>query len=125
MEILKHMRPKYDIGTRRMVYLTEMANGKIAYLPLENSASDWEKARGLYAALVPLEPLDVFLARDDIVDDIAPRTFDPDEGEVRAYALVDIKKAFEKAQTLVLRSAQFVSNVAREIPELQQQLSDV
>ncbi len=120
-ETLKKLRPRYDLGKGRMVYPTEMANGKIAYLPLARDASPLEKTHGLYAALVPLEPLDKFLQRQDIAADIAPQQFDTDEGAVQAYALMDIEAAFEKAPQLVLRAAQFASDVAQETSELQQQ----
>jgi len=122
-ETLSKLRPRYDLGKGRMVYPTEMPNGKIAYLPLARDASSQERVREYYAAFVPLEPLEQFLQRDDIIDDIAPQNFETEEGEVLAYAQADIKRAFEQAPQLVLRSAQFVSDVARETPELQQQFS--
>lgn len=80
------MRPKNDIGKSQMIYPTEKSKGKIAYLLRENATSEWEKAHRLYVAMDPEKPLKVFLARDEIADEIAPRTFDPDKGEVRAYA---------------------------------------
>ncbi len=122
-ETLSKLRPRYELGKGRMVYPTEMANGDIVYLPLARDASPQERVRGFYAAFVPLEPLSQFLERDDIIDDIAPQKFETEEGEVLAYAEADIKRAFEDAPQLVLRSAQFVSDVARDTPELQQQFS--
>ena len=116
-ETLSKLRPQYDLGKGRFLYPTEMANGNIAHLPLYRDASSQEKVKGLYAAFVPLEPLEQFLERDDIKGDIAPQTFDTQEGEVRAYALDDIKRAFEQAPQLVLRSAQSVSDLDLEVQE--------
>lgn len=120
-ETLKNFRPEYDIDGDRMLYPTEMANGTVAYLPLAKDASNRERAQGLYAALVPLEPLEVFLEREDVI----AQDFDLADGKVQAYALADIEAAFERAPQLVLRAAQIVSDVAREVPGLQRQPSEI
>lgn len=120
-ETLAKLRPKYDLGKGRMLYPTETARGKIEYLPLRGDASNSERVLGLYAAFVPPEPLEDFLANADI----APRDFATESGQVRTYSQEDINTAVDRVPTLVLRSAQLVSDSARQTPELQQQFSDV
>ena len=77
-----------------------------------------------YAAFVPLEPLEIFLENQASQNGIAQQSFDTENGEVKAYTQEAINNAFESAPNLVLRSAQLVSIVARETPELQQHFSD-
>lgn len=124
-ETLAKLRPKYDIGKGRMVYPTETAQGKIEYLPLLEDASNSERILGLYAAFVPPEPLEDFLANAEDQNQIARQSFATEGGEVQAYSQEDIDTAFEEAPTLVLRSMQLVSDSARQTPELQQKFSDV
>ena len=124
-EALENLHPQWELERDRMLYPAETADGTVAYLPLAGDASPLERKLGRYAALVPSEPLEVFLQQDEIATDIAPRTFETDRGEVRAYALADIEEAFERSPQLVLRSAQFVRDEVRDVSELQQQLSGV
>lgn len=124
-QTLAKLRPKYDLGKGRILYPTETAQGKIEYLPLLEDASHRERIRGLYAAFVPLEPLEDFLANAETQNQIARQTFATPRGDVRAFAQEDISTLFEQAPTLVLRSAQLVSDSAREIPELQQQFPGI
>ncbi|GAB4384354.1 MAG: hypothetical protein Kow00121_47700 [Elainellaceae cyanobacterium] len=123
-ETLKNLKPRYDIGKRRMLYPAETFQGKVKYLPLHRDASDEEKFLGLYAAFVPPEPLEEFLANAEAQGEIVRQSFVTKRGEVKAFKEKDIKKALEQAPILVLRSAQIVSDSARQIPELQQQFSN-
>ncbi|MEM9003401.1 MAG: hypothetical protein AAGE59_07745 [Cyanobacteria bacterium P01_F01_bin.86] len=120
-ETLTNLRPRYDLGKGRRVYPTETAQGKIEYLPLLEDASNRERILGLYATFVPPEPLEDFLAATTQQNQIVRQDFATDRGDVKAYAQADIADAFEQAPTLVLRSAQLVSNKARQTPELHQQ----
>ncbi|XOF34641.1 MAG: hypothetical protein ACL93V_04950 [Candidatus Electrothrix sp. YB6] len=122
-ETLEKVRPKYDLGKERMVYPVETAKGKIEYLPLQDDATTDERIDGRYAAFVPPEPLEDFLA--DAGNGVQRRTFDTELGEVKAYGQKDIEKAFEVAPSLVLRSARLVREAARENPGLQQEWSEV
>ena len=124
-ETLAKLRPKYDLGKGRMVYPTETGQGKIEYLPLLEDASNSERILGLYAAFVPPEPLEDFLANLEDQNQIARESFATEGGDVQAYSQEDIDTAFEEAPTLVLRSMQLVSDSAQQTPELQQQFSDV
>ena len=108
-----------------MVYPTETGQGKIEYLPLLEDASNSERILGLYAAFVPPEPLEDFLANLEDQNQIARESFATEGGDVQAYSQEDIDTAFEEAPTLVLRSMQLVSDSAQQTPELQQQFSDV
>ncbi|WP_206602820.1 hypothetical protein [Leptolyngbya ohadii] len=119
-ETLKTLKPKYDIGKGRMLYPTETVQGKVEYLPLHDDASDEEKFLGLYAAFVPPEPLEEFLGDAEAQGEIVRQSFVTKRGNVVAFKEEDIKKALERAPTLVLRSAQLVSDSARQVPELQQ-----
>lgn len=120
-ETLKKLHSTYDIAKKRMLYPAEIAKGKIKYLPLLEDASNIERIRGLYVSFVPPEPLENFLKDNVQRGDIAPRNFTTQAGELKAYALNDIEQAFENAPSLILRSAKYVSNVARESSVLQQQ----
>ena len=120
-ETLKELRPKYDLGRGRMLYLTETAKGKVDYLPLQEDASNNERIRGLYATFVPPEPLSTFLENQQ---DLNQESFETNLGEVKAYTQEEIDIAFENAPKLVLRSANLVSEVARQTPQLQQQFID-
>lgn len=122
-ETLKNLKPKYDIGKGRMLFPTETAQGKVTYLPLHRDASDEEKFLGLYAAFVPPEPLEEFLANAEAQGEIERQSFVTKRGEVKAFAEKDIKDALERAPILVLRSAQLVSDTVRQIPQLRQQFS--
>ena len=122
-QTLERLRPKYDIGKGRMLYPTETAQGKVEYLPLRRDAREEERFLGLYAAFAPLEPLAEFLGEAETQGEIARRSFGTEGGEIRAFAQEDIEKVFERATTLVLRSAQMVSDSAREMLDLQQQFS--
>ncbi|NEO53215.1 MAG: hypothetical protein F6K54_09065 [Okeania sp. SIO3B5] len=124
-QTLAKLRPKYDLGKGRMVYPTETARGKIEYLPLLEDASNSERVRGLYAAFVPPEPLEDFLANAQDQNQIARQSFATESGDLQAYSQEDIDTAFEEAPTLVLRSMQLVSDSAQQTPELQQKFSDV
>ncbi|NEQ65192.1 MAG: hypothetical protein F6K21_06780 [Symploca sp. SIO2D2] len=115
-ETLARLRPKYDLGKGRMVYPTETAKGKIEYLPLLEDASNSERIFGLYAAFVPPEPLQNFLASAEDQNQIARQSFATERGEVSAYSQEDIDAAFEQAPTLVLRSAKLVIDRDRQTP---------
>ena len=123
-EVLDYLDARYNPFSKRILYSTEVARGKTKYLPLWEDATAQERRLGLYAAFVPQEPLTDYLQRDDVAADIAPQSFETELGEVRAYALADIERAFETAPQLVLRSAQLARSEARETPELQQQFSE-
>ena len=120
-ETLKELRPKYDLGRGRMLYPTETAKGKVDYLPLQEDASNNERIRGLYATFVPPEPLSTFFENQQ---DLNQESFETNLGEVKAYTQEEIDIAFENAPKLVLRSANLVSEVARQTPQLQQQFID-
>ena len=122
-ETLKNLKPKYDIGKERMLYPTETAQGKVEYLPLQRDASNEEKFLRLYAAFMPPEPLEEFLANAEAQGEISRQSFVTKQGEVKAFAEEDIEGALEQVPSLVLRSAQLVSDSTRQIPELQQQFS--
>lgn len=124
-QTLAKLHPKYDLGKSRLLYPTETAQGKLAYLPLLADANPQERLLGLYAALVPPEPLEDFLAQAEAQTQIARQTFATARGDVRAFAQADIHTLFEQAPALVLRSAQLVSNSAQAIPQLQQQFKGV
>jgi len=124
-ETLKSLKPKYDIGKGRMLYPTETAQGKVEYLPLFKDASAEERFLGLYAAFVPPEPLEDFLANAETQSQIARQTFASNRGNVKAYSQEDIDTLFDQPPTLVLRSAQLVSDTARQILQLQQQFNGV
>jgi len=124
-ETLKSLKPKYDIGKGRMLYPTETAQGKVEYLPLFKDASAEERFLGLYAAFVPSEPLEDFLANAETQSQIARQTFASNRGNVKAYSQEDIDTLFDQPPTLVLRSAQLVSDTARQILQLQQQFNGV
>ncbi len=122
-QTLEKLRPKYDIGKGRMLYPTETAQGKVEYLPLFRDARPEERFLGLYAAFVPPESLQDFLANAENQGEITRRSFASDRGNVKAYAQKDIDTLFDQAPTLVLRSAQLVSDSARQTPQLQQQFN--
>ena len=107
-----------------MLYPTEVAKGKIKYLPLLEDASNLERIQGLYAAFVPPEPLEVFLENQTAQNGVTQQWFETDLGEVKAYTQEAINAAFETAPRLVLRSTKFVMNIARNTPELHQQFED-
>lgn len=122
-ETLNNLKPKYDVGKGRMTYPTETAPGKVEYLPLAKEATQHEYSRGLYAAFVPRESLEDFLDHESKNNTISRQPFETEQGNVSAYAQEDIEQALEQSPALVLRSARFVGDRAREVPELQQQLS--
>jgi len=105
-------KPRYDIGKGRIIY----GKGKIEYLPLLEDASNSERIFGLYAAFVPLEPLQDFLANVEDQNQIARQSFATERGEVITYSQEDIDAAFEQAPTLVLRSAKLVIDSDRQTP---------
>ena len=117
---LASLRPKYDVGKNRWLYPAEIAQGKIQYLPLIEDASSQERVRGLYAAFVPPESLGDFLAHAESQGTLTRQTFTAKKGEVEAYSQADIEDVLEAAPTLVLRSAQLVSDRVQAISALQQ-----
>ncbi|MEP0914607.1 hypothetical protein NDI45_27275 [Leptolyngbya sp. GB1-A1] len=122
-ETLKTLKPKYDIGKERMLYPTETAQGKVEYLPLHRDASSEEKFLKRHAAFVPPELLENFLTNAEAQGEITRQSFVTKQGDVRAYSQEDINNVFEQAPTLVLRSAQLVSDSARQTHELQQRFT--
>nr|VFK63834.1 MAG: hypothetical protein BECKUNK1418G_GA0071005_10385 [Candidatus Kentron sp. UNK]VFK70944.1 MAG: hypothetical protein BECKUNK1418H_GA0071006_10445 [Candidatus Kentron sp. UNK] len=123
-ETLKKFKPKYDLFKGRMLWPTETAKGKIEYLPLRDDATNDERIDGRYAAFAPPEPLEEFLQDLEDQDTIQRRTFDTEQGEVKAYAREAIEDAFESAPILVLRAAGLVEGAARETPRLRQAWGD-
>lgn len=117
---LRTLKPRYDIGKGRKIYPTETGPGKIEYLPLAADATRYEYNRGFYAAFVPQESLEDFLAHERNNGTLSRQPFETDSGPITAYAQADIERALEQAPALVLRSARFVSDRARDIPSLQQ-----
>ncbi|WP_299466483.1 hypothetical protein [uncultured Microscilla sp.] len=117
--LLKNLKPKYDIGKGRMLYPTEIAPGKIGYLPLKDEASPQEQAAGVYLRLVPEEPLEEFLERNKA--EVPANRYEVDEGNVKARSETALAQAISRHQPLVLRSQRYLNEFAKATPSLGQE----
>ncbi len=137
------MSPKADPkNSDRKLFATKAADGSIEYFPKKNQATAQELAEGRYlegfAAKDPMNTIQEAskYKRPTVTEASTGRTlfattttnwlgrskteYLPRQSEATEQELL----TGEQAPQLVLRSAQFVSDVARETPELQQQFSE-
>ncbi|EAY28278.1 hypothetical protein [Microscilla marina] len=117
--LLKNLKPKYDIGKGRMLYPTEIAPGKIGYLPLKDEASPQEQEAGIYLRLVPEEPLEEFLARNQA--EVPAASYEVGEGKVKARSETALAQAISRHQPLVLRSQKYLNELAEAATGLGQE----
>lgn len=115
-EMLKSLKPKYDLGKKRMIYPVEKENGKTEYMPLKDEASKDEIKKGLYADFVPPEGLQKF-----IEDNLPKKEMEVDGGKIRAIALDDLESAFNQLPKLVLRQHKSIKEEIENETALQQE----
>lgn len=116
---LKDLKPKYDIGKGRMVYPTGEINaltGAPYYMPLPEEASEYESQKGLFASIVPEQPLDEFAK-----EKLSSGQFEAGGKTLEAYSLEDVKKAFSENAKFVLQSQRSLDHLAQNAVSLQQQ----
>ena len=97
-ELLKTLKPKYDIGKKRMIYPAQTDEGKMIYLPLKDEASKEEIRNGAYADFAPPEGLQKF-----ITDHSLQKETETDAGKIRAVAADELESALNALPRLILK----------------------
>ena len=97
-EMLKALKPKYDLGKKRMIYPALTDDGKMIYLPLRDEATKEEIKKGVFANFAPPGGMDKF-----IKDNALRKEMETEEGNIRAIATDDLENALEALPKLILR----------------------